>query len=108
MKSLADIAVSFICALDLWELRVGRMAARYEGRRASARLAEDLGEMRRATARLAIIATEMSCPPDPEAAREALRRLLTRLRLTGALPWSDAVEIVNEVAEQVPAMPAKR
>ncbi|PWR17660.1 hypothetical protein [Zavarzinia aquatilis] len=103
MKSVADIALSFLSALALWEIRIARMAARYEGRRASARLADELGELRRTTARLAIIATEMSCPPDPEAAREALRRLLTRLRLTGALPWSDAVEILNEVAEATPA-----
>ncbi|MFZ2872772.1 hypothetical protein [Zavarzinia sp.] len=103
MKSLPDIALSYICALDIWELRVRQMAVRHDGRRASARLADELGEMRRATARLAIIATEMACPPDPELAREALRRLLTRLRLTGALPWQDLVQIVNDVADATPA-----
>ncbi|PWR23377.1 hypothetical protein [Zavarzinia compransoris] len=95
---LADGALRFLSVLALWEAKAGHSAGYFHGRR-GARLLDELGELRRLTARLAVEASAMSMVSDPAEAEEAFRRLLVRLRETDAVPWPRVIEIVNDVAE---------
>lgn len=100
--ALNDCALRFLTALELWDVRVGVFQRRTMGRRAGGRLTTEIGEIRRATALLAIAASEMSVPADHDLAVATLRGLLVRLRETGALTALEIVAVVNEVADTVP------
>lgn len=96
---VSESALRFLGLLRQWEEKCSPFALRVGGRRGAARLADELGEIRRLTARMAIGAAELALPVDTAGAEEALRALLVRLRETDAVAWPRVIEIVNDVAQ---------
>jgi hypothetical protein len=100
--TIVELALELDCAMQRFDAATAHLS-RGMGKRARRRVLEAYEAVRAASGRVTMTASVDRLDDSRDGARAALVVVLEVARRTGAIGWTELIEIVNDVAERVPA-----
>ncbi|RJF94827.1 hypothetical protein D3874_03160 [Oleomonas cavernae] len=101
VRPVAEDVLELDAATRAWDVATAHLS-RGMGKAARRRIAQAGDQLRASAGRLAIVERVTGLDASPQAARAAMETLVSLIVSTGAIPWQDLVEIVNDRARRAP------